>query len=127
MSAITEAILNLVTAVALVLKFGLVGVAVGTLVAMVYRTCYLAWYISKNVINRSLWPFVKHLCVDAIAVAAFLGLTTNVLGTITEITASSYLDWMIESVKVLILGIASVGLVNAIFYGRRITSLLKKR
>jgi hypothetical protein len=34
-----------VTAIALVLKFGLVSVAVGTLVAMVYRTCYLAWYI----------------------------------------------------------------------------------
>ena len=126
-SAIIETILNLTTSVVLVLKFGLVGVAVGTLVAMVYRTCYLAWYISRNVINRSLWAFAKHLCVDAIAVAAFLGLTTNVLGPITEITASSYLDWMIEAVKVLILGIASVGLINAIFYGRRITSLVKKK
>lgn len=126
-SAIIEAVLNLVTAIVLVLKFGLVGVAFGTLVAMIYRTCYLAWYISRNVISRSLWPFVKHLCVDAIAVAAFLGLTTNVLGPITEISASSYLDWMIVAVKVLILGITTVGLINAIFYGRRITSLLKKK
>ena len=47
-SAIIEAVLNLVTAVALVLKFGLVGVAVGTLVAMVYRTCCLAWYTSPG-------------------------------------------------------------------------------
>jgi hypothetical protein len=36
-SAIIEAVLNLVTAVALVLKYGQGCVAVGTLVAMVYR------------------------------------------------------------------------------------------
>lgn len=126
-SAIIEACLNLTTAIVLVLKFGLVGVAVGTLVAMIYRTCYLAWYISRNVINRSLWPFVKHLCVDAIAVAAFLGLMTKVLDPIAEITISSYIDWMIEAVKVLILGITSVGLINAVFYNRRISLLLKKK
>jgi len=126
-SAIIEAVLNLLTAVALVLKFGLVGVAVGTLVAMIYRTCYLAWYISRNVINRSLWPFVKHLCVDAVSIALFVGLVYFVLGPIAEITVSSYLDWMIKAAKVLILGIATIGLVNALFYGRRITTLVKKK
>ena len=94
-SAIIEAVLNLMTAVALVLKFGLVGVAVGTLVAMVYRTCYLAWYISRNVINRSLWAFAKHLCVDACSIALFVGLVYYVLGPIQELHATTYFGWSI--------------------------------
>lgn len=124
-SAIIEAILNLATAIILVLKFGLVGVAVGTLVAMIYRTCYLAWYISRNVINRSLWPFVKHLCVDAIAVVAFFGSVTYLFGSIDEIKVSSYLEWIIEAAKVLVLGITSVGLVNVVAYGNKIKALRK--
>lgn len=115
-SAIIEAVLNLLTAIILVLKFGLVGVAVGTLVAMIYRTCYLAWYISRNVINRSLWPFVKHLCVDFIAVAIFLWLIIYFFGAITEIKYSSYLEWVLDAAKILALGIVSVGLVNVVFY-----------
>ena len=94
-SAIIEAVLNFVTAVALVLKFGLVGIAVGTLVAMVYRTCYLAWSISRNVINRSLWAFAKHLCVDACSIALFVGLVYYVLGPIQELHATTYFGWSI--------------------------------
>lgn len=119
-SAIIEVILNLTTAVVLVLKFGLIGVAVGTLVAMIYRTCYLAWYISENVINRSLWPFVKHLCVDIVAVATFFGGTIYFMGPISEMKVSSYLEWIIETAKVLFWGLLSVGLVNAVFYWEKI-------
>lgn len=126
-SAIIEVILNVVTAVILVLKFGLVGAAFGTLIAMIYRTCYLAWYISKYVINRSLWPFIKHLCVDAIAVVFFLVVTTHLLGSIGEMNVSSYLEWMTEAAKVFALGIISVGLVNVVFYGEKFVGLAKRK
>lgn len=126
-SAIIEVILNVVTAVILVLKFGLVGTAFGTLIAMIYRTCYLAWYISKYVINRSLWPFIKHLCVDAIAVVIFLVVTTHLLGSIGEMNVSSYLEWMTEAAKVFALGIISVGLVNVVFYGEKFVGLAKRK
>lgn len=119
-SAIIEASLNLATAIVLVLKFGLVGVAVGTLVAMIYRTCYLARYISRNVINRSLWTFVKHLCVDTISVAAFVWTVSTVLGSPATMNALTYLEWFILAAKVFALGLLSVGLVNIVFYWRRI-------
>lgn len=126
-SAIIEAVLNLVTAVALVLKFGLVGVAVGTLVAMVYRTCYLAWYISRNVINRSLWAFVKHLCVDAVSIALFVGMVYYVLGPIQELKASSYLEWGFLAIKTTVLGVLTIGAVNLLFYFKNFSRLVKKR
>ena len=126
-SAIIEAVLNLVTAVALVLKFGLVGVAVGTLVAMVYRTCYLAWYISRNVINRSLWAFVKHLCIDAVSIALFVGMVYYVLGPIQELKASSYLEWGFWAIKTTVLGVLTIGAVNLLFYFKNFSRLVKKR
>ena len=126
-SAIIEAVLNLVTAVALVLKFGLVGVAVGSLVAMIYRTCYLAWYISWNVINRSLWAFVKHLCFDAVSIALFVGMVYYVLGPIQELKASSYLEWGFLAIKTTVLGVLTIGAVNLLFYFKNFSRLVKKR
>lgn len=126
-SAIIEAVLNLVTAVALVLKFGLVGVAVGTLVAMVYRTSYLAWYISRNVINRSLWAFVKHLFVDAFSIALFVGLIYFVVGPIQELRVSSYLEWGLLAIKTTVLGVMTIGAVNLLFYFKNFSRLVKKR
>lgn len=115
MSAIIEAILNLVTAFILVIKFGLVGVAVGTLIAMIYRTCYLAWYISKYIIHRSLLVFVKHLCVDVLAIISFIGIVSCLFGPITTIDAPSYLEWFLWTVKIFVVGLLAVSLINVIF------------
>lgn len=118
-SAIIEACLNLATAVVLVLKFGLVGVAIGTLVAMIYRTCYLAWYISRNVINRSLLPFVKHLFVDVISVVVFVWTVRSVLGCSADLDVSTYLEWFVLAAKVFALSLPTIGLVNAVFYWKK--------
>ena len=126
-SAIIEAVLNLATAIALVLKFGLVGVAVGTFVAMVYRTCYLAWYISRNVINRSLWVFVKHLCVDACSIALFVVLIYYIMGPIQELRENSYLEWGVLAIKTSVLGLLTINAVNMLFYFKKFSWLVKKR
>ena len=46
--AYISAALNIVITVALVFKFGLIGAASGTLVAMIYHTCYFVWYFRKR-------------------------------------------------------------------------------
>lgn len=46
-SAIIEATINVVVSILFVFYFGLVGVAIGTLAAMIYRTLYLAIYLKK--------------------------------------------------------------------------------
>lgn len=69
-SAIIEAGINVVVSVILVFKFSLIGVAIGTLAAMAYRTVYLALYLRKNILYRKLRYFFKHLLVDACTVGA---------------------------------------------------------
>src|SRR5690625_4382239 len=47
-----EAGINIIVSLTFVNIFGLVGVALGTLVSMSYQTVYLVFYLSKNIIYR---------------------------------------------------------------------------
>lgn len=59
--SIIEVILNIVISIVLVIKIGLTGVAIGTLVASIFRTCQYATYLSKNIIKRNPLLFLKNI------------------------------------------------------------------
>ena len=101
-SAWIEMTINLAISIITVVRYGLVGVAIGTLAAMVYRTVYLAWYTGKNFLNRKMGAFFKHLMVDILCVVV-LFLWNTIAGTSTT---DSYLSWAILAIK--------VALVNAV-------------
>ena len=67
--AIMEAVINIVVSVLGVIAFGLVGVALGTLCAMVFRTLQYVFYLSDNIMYRKVSFFVKHatICLGIIA------------------------------------------------------------
>src|SRR5699024_5594834 len=65
-SSIIEALINVSVSVLLVNQLGLVGIAIGTFCALAYRTLYLVFYLSKNIINRPIKMFVKQVIVDSI-------------------------------------------------------------
>lgn len=56
--AVMEAILNLALSLILITRYGLIGVAIGTLIAVVYRFVYLIVYLKKNVLQK---PFRSYL------------------------------------------------------------------
>lgn len=59
--AYIEAGLNIVLSILLVQRFGLIGVAIGTLVAMSYRSLYHVLYLKDHIIHRSPMRFFKKL------------------------------------------------------------------
>ena len=74
-AAITEAVINIIISVILVNIIGIVGVAVGTLVANVYRSTVYALYIEKNVVQRGKYVFIMKflwslLCIAVIVIPA---------------------------------------------------------
>ena len=88
-------ILNILISVILVFKFQLVGVAIGTLVAMLYHTVYFAWYLRKNIINRPFKHFVKHMIIDIIVcVLGFIATSWLSMNAVT------YGAWIVYAVKV---------------------------
>lgn len=120
-SAIVEALINIVISIVCVSKFGLVGVAVGTLVAMVYRTVYLAVYLQNNIIYWNSMHFIKHAIVDCIIVVLSI-LITRIL----DLSVISYIGWTVIAIKVtLIIGVITL-IANFVVYPHYSKIVIKK-
>jgi len=66
--AFAEAIINITVSVVCVIKLGLVGVAIGTLVASAFRSFQYAFYLSQNVLRRKKSIFVGHVCISVLEI-----------------------------------------------------------
>lgn len=117
--------LNIIITIALVFKFGLIGAAIGTLVAMLYHTCYFVWYLHSNILVRSTKYFIRYLITDALIVVISYTLTKGFVAS-----SESYAMWMVLALKVAGVVIAVSAIVNILAYRLQIKntlSLLKSR
>jgi len=110
-SAIIEAILNIIVSISLVVKYGLVGVAVGTFVAMTYRTIYLAWYLRNNILNWPFSKFLQHIVVDIMCVVAVIVTTCSF-----RMESISWGHWIVCACKTTLVGGATVAVIQVLFY-----------
>lgn len=108
-------IMNLAVSIVMVWKFDLIGVAVGTLAAMVYQTVWMAWYDSKNIICWEFKKFLKQIIVDIITVVVAVPLTKGFV-----LKETTYFAWFILAVQVALVWLTVVLVVNLIFYRERI-------
>ena len=114
-------ILNIVISIITVKAWGLIGVSIGTLVAMFYQTIWMAWYDSKNIIQWKFLNFIKQLTVDILTVF-IAGFLTNFIPA-CEI---SYLSWLVQAIEVFICwGFISL-IINCLFYNEKIRILIQK-
>ncbi|PKL00407.1 MAG: sugar isomerase [Tenericutes bacterium HGW-Tenericutes-1] len=119
-SAIIEAIINVLVSIVLVNTLGLVGVAIGTLSAMIFRTLHLVFYLRKNIVNRPIKFFLKQIFVNILGVILTIAATRNIL-----LTELSYLHWFFLAVKVSLICISILTIINYIFYKKEIVDSLK--
>ena len=108
-------ILNIVISVATVKIWGLIGVSIGTLVAMAYQTVWMAWYDSKNIV---FWPFSKFLkqCGVDILTVILASLATFKI----PLLSVSYQAWVLQAVEVFACWLAISVIVNLIFYREKL-------
>lgn len=119
--AFMEAIINIVISVICVKKFGLIGVAVGTLCAAIFRTFQYAIYLGKNVLQRSILLFIKHLIITlSISVAI------NALSSLYMIEVSNVFEWIFMAVVTTIIACSLTVMTNLIFYISDSKELFKK-
>ena len=119
-SAIIEALLNIFISIVLVTRYGLIGVAIGTLVSMIYRTFYLALYLQDNITRRPFKHFIIHLGVDALQVICMILLTQWI-----KLLEINYIQWLFMAIKVgIVCIVVSVG-INYIFYRKVMLNSLK--
>ncbi len=119
-AAYGEAILNVVVSILLVRRFGLVGVAIGTLIAVVYRTVYHVVFLSRSILMRPVHLFFKRQMVNVFAFLAvwFLGRKVVFLFSMTN-----YIKWIFCSSIVTAISVACVLLINLLFYPKSFNNL----
>lgn len=111
--------LNIVISIVTVKFLGLIGVAVGTLVAMLYQTIWMANYSSKHLLEWSYHTLFKQFFVDIITAIIGYILTS----TFQLVTPSGYLSWFLLAIKVAVIWIIVVVCINTIFYRDKIVSV----
>lgn len=122
---IIAAVMNIVISIIGVKQFGLIGVALGTMAAMVYQTVWMAWYNSKNFIQWPMRNFFKQMAVNSVSAVSIFTVTSYF-----DMTGVSYLEWVVLAIKVTACGIFIALLVNYIFYKEfilKITNKIMKR
>lgn len=119
-SYIVAAALNIVISILAVKHYGLIGVAIGTLIAMGYQTVWMALYDSKNLIKWPFKNFLKQVAVDVMTLVVMIVLTQKV-----QVAALNYVAWALYAVIVSIASVMVVIVVNMVFYKTNTERILK--
>lgn len=118
---IIAAALNIVISIVTVKLWGLIGVALGTLVAMFYQTVWMAIYDSKNLLKWPLKNFIKQIVVDIITV-----LICSFAVSVFTLKSVNYIAWVILGIKVAVVWLGIQLVINMIFYRDKVIQLSQK-
>lgn len=116
---VVAAVLNLTISVCAVSLWGLIGVAVGTLIAMIYQTGWMALYNSKHLLQWPLAKIVRHMGVD-ILTALLIVLAARPVAMFEV----SYFGWFVMAVQVGLIALVITGGMAMLFYRRQFSALL---
>lgn len=120
--ALLEAIINIIISVILVIKFGLVGVAIGTLVSMLFRTFQLAIYVCNNIVKRSKLVIIKKFIIYILSgiIIIFIIKIMNLESPV------NYLEWIRNAVITGIISVIVIFINSIIFYKQDFRNTLAK-
>ncbi len=115
-----EAITNIVVSVILVFKYGIIGVVIGTLLAMLIRTVEFVYHTNKYILNRSAFESIKKILVIIIEVLLIVFLSKY----LPKINVVSYLTWIEYALLVGLLAVIVVLSVNIIIYKKEFKEMI---
>ncbi len=118
-SSFIEAGINVIISLMVVIKFGLIGVSVGTISAIAYRTLYLVFYLKKNILFHNPLIFFKNIAVDIIIASIVLFSTRSFV-----LNSVSYTSWSIMAIKVFLITFLVTFIINVIFNRKMLKSTL---
>jgi O-antigen/teichoic acid export membrane protein len=117
---ITAAAMNLLISIFAVSRWGLVGIAIGTLIAMCYQTVWMMIYATNKLIKCSTLHVLKQWIVDIAAVLLIYAATSGIV--LQEV---SYLGWFFMAVKVAVIAVVCSAAALCLFYPKQIGQLIK--
>lgn len=121
MGAYGEAIINLALSLSLVWKFGLIGVAIGTIAAIGFRMLYCVVYLNRNIIFLPISAFVKRHIIN-------IGITLSICficNLFVPETIESYMIWACWAVFVVLISTVVSLFINYIFFRDETLKVIK--
>ncbi len=123
MAAYGEAIINITSSIILVICYGIVGVAIGTVLATLFRFVYYVAYLSKHILYRKVNNWIKRTMINIISFACIV-LIGNAIAA--HIAMENYLEWAKACLIVFpASGIITIA-VNYAFYKDDVVGLVNK-
>ena len=107
-----EAFVNIIISIALVWKYGIVGVAIGTLVAMTIRTIEFMYRTNRYILERKQNSSIKRVGLIVIEVMLVVMLTK----VLPNIEMTSYINWIKYALLIAVESMIIVVPVNIIIY-----------
>ena len=119
--AFVEAGLNIVLSVALVIKFGIIGVTIGTLAAATFRSCQYAIYLGKNILPRNIMIFFSHVIVALLICAGIYA-----LGEILPINDMKIMGWIGKALILTVISVVAVIITDLILWNKDTRNFIRK-
>ena len=123
MASYGEAFINISVSVILVIRFGIVGVAVGTVSATLFRTVYYVIYLTKHILHRNIILWLKRMLVNTLLFAGIVCIGNAIL---TIQTVTNYLNWAVAGLIVTSAAGIMAFTVNLITYRDDVIVIIKK-
>ena len=121
MSALIETILNVSISLILVLVLGLEGIIIGTLIANVFRTIYYGIFVSKYLLERNIFVFIKRIIwhlFNSITLIIFYNLFLK------NIEIIGWTDWMLHGIIMFAVSVLFVTTTSLIFYFKDLKGII---
>lgn len=123
MAAYGEAAINITTSIIFVIKYGLVGVAVGTVLATLFRYVYYVFYLSRHILYRNTVLWIKRTLVNSVTFICIYVIGTLV---VKHYIISNYIEWMIVGIIITVIsGIITI-VFNLVIYYKDLMAILQK-
>lgn len=116
-----ECLSNIIISLILVKRFGIVGVAIGTIIAMVIRTIEFMYHSNKRILKVDTFNSMKKIML-----MSFIILMVSLLSNYFNLcSADNYLNWLIKAIVVFTLTTIITIILNIIVYNEKIIKIFK--
>ena len=118
----TEALVNIVLSVILVFNYGLIGVAIGTTIAMLIRTTEFIYHANKQILHRS----VKDSIAKILTAVSIIIIVSILRFSLIEFALPvNYFEWLVEAVIIFSIVSIFTMLAYCVLYRKEMVNILK--
>lgn len=120
LGSILEAIINIMLSLILIQFFGITGVAIGTLMAYIFKIIYYIYYLRKNIIFMNYRYFFKNISTSCLLIIINMCIIYNI-----HIKVNSFISFIVIGLLIVIFEFLLTVIINLLLNKKYIISIFK--